>query len=105
MFSVATWNALADCYVRPATFPHCEPATLEWKSRSPLIWREVERLDADIVLLQGLSVERFRVLLALIGYCRNLQRLTTSTSGSKAQRSRATRLSSASALGSNRTDA
>lgn len=55
-FSVATWNVLADAYVRPAYYPRTPAALLDPAWRWPALVSHVERLDADVVCLQ--EVER-----------------------------------------------
>lgn len=49
---VATWNVLADAYARPGWFPGVDPALLAPGARRDAIAAVLDRLDADVVLLQ-----------------------------------------------------
>eukprot|EP00238_Polyblepharides_amylifera_P002246 CAMPEP_0196590506 /NCGR_PEP_ID=MMETSP1081-20130531/66825_1 /TAXON_ID=36882 /ORGANISM="Pyramimonas amylifera, Strain CCMP720" /LENGTH=346 /DNA_ID=CAMNT_0041913635 /DNA_START=106 /DNA_END=1146 /DNA_ORIENTATION=+ len=50
---VASYNVLAQVYVRSAWFSHSEPAAcLKWKNRSKSLLKVVENLEADVLLLQ-----------------------------------------------------
>jgi endonuclease/exonuclease/phosphatase family metal-dependent hydrolase len=49
---VATWNVLADAFARPDWFPGVDPALLAPGARRDAITVALDRLDADVVLLQ-----------------------------------------------------
>jgi endonuclease/exonuclease/phosphatase family metal-dependent hydrolase len=51
-FSVATWNVLAQAYVRPERYAHCAPGALEAKARLRLLLERAAALDVDVLLLQ-----------------------------------------------------
>ncbi|MGA9828697.1 MAG: hypothetical protein WBQ57_10260, partial [Rhodanobacteraceae bacterium] len=51
-FSIASYNVLADAYVRPDWFPRTSPALLEPGARTAAIAERVAGLGVDIVCLQ-----------------------------------------------------
>ncbi len=50
--TVATWNVLAQAYVRPDRYERSAPAALEDKARRARVVERVAALDADVVALQ-----------------------------------------------------
>ncbi|MCE9582956.1 MAG: endonuclease/exonuclease/phosphatase family protein [Planctomycetes bacterium] len=51
-FTLASWNVLAQAYVRPDRYPGCEPAALDPELRAGKVARHIGALDADVVCLQ-----------------------------------------------------
>lgn len=60
--SIASYNVLADAYVRPDWFAHIAPAVLEPRARRAALARRIEALDADVVCLQEVEPEAFAAL-------------------------------------------
>lgn len=61
---VVCWNTLAAVYSRSQVatkdmYPYCPPHALDFAYRQPLIGRELERLDGDLVFLQEVSFSTF----------------------------------------------
>ena len=70
-FSVATYNILADAYIKPVYFPNCSPASLNLTLRHPLLVQRIIGLNADAVCLQEVEQSTFEYLtkkLSPIGY-------------------------------------
>ena len=51
-FTAATYNILADAYVRPDRYPLCPPAALDPGPRRALLLRRIAALDVDLLCLQ-----------------------------------------------------
>ncbi len=51
-FSAATYNILADAYVRPDRYRNCLPEALEPRRRRALLLDRIAALDVDLLLLQ-----------------------------------------------------
>ncbi|KAL3937583.1 MAG: hypothetical protein SGBAC_007341 [Bacillariaceae sp.] len=54
---VASWNLLAQCYVRASKYPHCDPNHLEWGHRKSLMVQRIIDVEADIFCLQEVQVD------------------------------------------------
>jgi endonuclease/exonuclease/phosphatase family metal-dependent hydrolase len=59
---IATYNVLADAYVKPEYFRHIDPSALKASVRYPRIVERVLGLGADIICLQEVEHELFRSL-------------------------------------------
>lgn len=57
---MATWNALATAYIRPAYYPRTPPALLHPAWRVPALVEHARRLDADLLCLQEVETAVFR---------------------------------------------
>jgi mRNA deadenylase 3'-5' endonuclease subunit Ccr4 len=60
--SVATYNVLAQAYVKAERYVGIEPAALEATRRLALLGRRVAQLDADLLCLQEVEVHVFASL-------------------------------------------
>jgi mRNA deadenylase 3'-5' endonuclease subunit Ccr4 len=63
VFSIVSWNVLANAYVRPQYFPHTPRSVLDWSQRQPAL--------ADLICLQEVEPglhERLLTRLGPIGY-------------------------------------
>ena len=58
-FSAATYNVLADAYIKPGRYPNCDPADLEPRRRRALLLDTVEGLGADLLCLQEVEPSAF----------------------------------------------
>jgi endonuclease/exonuclease/phosphatase family metal-dependent hydrolase len=56
---VATYNILADVYIRPEYYPNCDPADFVAAVRHPRLEARVAGLGADIVMLQEVEHATF----------------------------------------------
>lgn len=56
---VATYNILADAYIRPEYYPNCDAIDFVGATRHPRIEARVTALDADILLLQEVEHAMF----------------------------------------------
>ncbi len=68
---IATYNVLADAYVRPEFFPRCDPAHLAAAARYPRLVERAVALDADVVCLQEVDARLHAMLdarLSPLGY-------------------------------------
>lgn len=63
-FTVASWNVLADAYVRPDLYAGCRPEAIDPALRLGRLLDRVEALDADVVCLQEVE-EDFSAHMAL----------------------------------------
>lgn len=54
---VASWNLLAQCYVKQHKYPHCDPNSLEWEHRKSLMVERILAVEADIFCLQEVQVD------------------------------------------------
>jgi len=55
---VVSWNLLAPCYATCKAFPDAEPLSLRWPRRAAQIRQVLTRLDADILCLQEVEIDR-----------------------------------------------
>lgn len=60
--TVASYNILADAYVRPEWFPHTPSAMLEPGARTGAIAQRVRDLDADVACLQEVERAAFEAI-------------------------------------------
>lgn len=60
--AIATYNALADAYIRPEYYPHCDPADFLPANRQPRLEARVAALGADVLLLQEVDYATFERL-------------------------------------------
>jgi len=70
-FSIASYNILAEAYIRRASFPHTAEAILDPSSRLPAVVEAVAALGADAVCLQEVepqALEALRARLEPAGY-------------------------------------
>jgi len=65
MFTIATYNILADAYVKPSRYPHSTPDDLDPARREALLFETIANLDADVLALQEVEDAR---LDRLVGY-------------------------------------
>lgn len=61
-FTVATYNILANAYIRPAWYPHTPPEMLVAAQRGPALVRHIIGLAADILCLQEVEDGMFTAL-------------------------------------------
>ncbi|RKH22677.1 hypothetical protein D7V77_26375 [Corallococcus sp. CA041A] len=59
---IASYNILADAYIKPEWFPHTPADLLRPRSRHALLTRRIVGLDADIVCLQEVEPDSFAAL-------------------------------------------
>ncbi|NPD23017.1 endonuclease/exonuclease/phosphatase family protein [Corallococcus exiguus] len=59
---IASYNILADAYIKPEWFPHTPADLLRPRSRHALLARRIVGLDADIVCLQEVEPDSFAAL-------------------------------------------
>lgn len=62
MLRVATYNVLADAYIRPGYFPHTPPELLAPERRRPALLQRLEELAADLLCLQEAEEPLFRAI-------------------------------------------
>lgn len=61
-WSLASWNVLADAYLRPAWYGGVDPARLDPAWRGPAVVRRAAGLRADVLCLQEVEAARFEAL-------------------------------------------
>ena len=61
-FIVATYNILADSYIRPLWYPHTPPKLLESSYRTAALAEHIAQLDADILCLQEVELHAFQTI-------------------------------------------
>jgi mRNA deadenylase 3'-5' endonuclease subunit Ccr4 len=61
-FSIASYNILADSYVRPNWYLNIDPEILRWDRRKFALAEKITRLDADIVCLQEVEAEGYALI-------------------------------------------
>ena len=66
-FSIASYNVLADSYVKPQWYPNVDPEVLRWDRRKFALAERVERLDTDIICLQEVEADAFALLEQSLG--------------------------------------
>lgn len=59
---IATYNILADAYIRPEYYPKCDPLDFTAAVRHPKLEAYVPALDADVLLLQEVEHAAFKRL-------------------------------------------
>jgi mRNA deadenylase 3'-5' endonuclease subunit Ccr4 len=65
-FTVASWNILADPYIRPHFYPGVDPARLDPEWRRPAVLTRAAQLDADLLCLQEVEPVMFEALQMLL---------------------------------------
>lgn len=65
-WSLASWNVLADAYLRPAWYRGVDPARLDPAWRGPAVVRRAAGLAADVLCLQEVEAARFEALQAAL---------------------------------------
>lgn len=60
--AVASYNVLADAYVRPERYPGVPLVALDFMSREPLLLRRIAGLGADVICLQEVEHSLFPTL-------------------------------------------
>lgn len=66
-FSVATYNVLANAYVRPNRYRGCPPAALEPGPRRQLLLDRIAALDVDLLCLQEVEPDAHEAIAARLG--------------------------------------
>jgi len=61
-FTVATYNILADAYIRPERYPRCDPKLFASATRRPRLVERIIGLDADVVCLQEAEYGAFAAI-------------------------------------------
>src|SRR5262245_43951904 len=61
-FRAATYNVLADAYVKPQWYATVSPALFKPEGRLPSLVRHVESLGADLLCLREVELEVFAAL-------------------------------------------
>jgi len=61
-FRIASYNVLADSYVKPQWYPNVDPEVLRWDRRKFALVERVLRLDADIVCLQEVESDAYALI-------------------------------------------
>src|SRR5262245_9548555 len=67
LFRIASYNVLADSYVRPRWYPNVDPEVLRWDRRKFALVERVARLDADVVCLQEVEADAYSLLELSLG--------------------------------------
>ena len=67
MFTVATYNVLADAYIRPGYFPRTPAKLLASGPRQACLLDRIAALGADVVCLQEVEGPRYAALLSHLG--------------------------------------
>jgi mRNA deadenylase 3'-5' endonuclease subunit Ccr4 len=60
--SIASYNVLADSYVKPKWYPNVDPENLRWDRRKYAMAERVGGLDADIICLQEVEADAYALL-------------------------------------------
>lgn len=81
MFTVASYNILADAYAKPDRYPRTPAALLVGGARTPAIADTIALLDADVVCLQEVERATFEQLSAQLGALGYAGRLMLKTGG------------------------
>ena len=66
-FLIASYNVLADSYVKPQWYPNVDPEVLRWDRRKIALAERVARLDVDIVCLQEVEADAYSLLESSLG--------------------------------------
>jgi len=56
---IATYNILADAYIKPEYYPHCDPKDFQAEHRHPRLIERVAGLGADVICLQEVEYALF----------------------------------------------
>jgi mRNA deadenylase 3'-5' endonuclease subunit Ccr4 len=67
LFSIASYNVLADSYVNPRWYPNVDPEVLRWDRRKFALAERVARLDADVICLQEVEGDAYALLEQSLG--------------------------------------
>lgn len=71
-FTVLCYNVLCDKYATSSLYSYCPQWALNWEYRKQYIIKEICHYDADIITLQEVETEQFRMMfqpkLASAGY-------------------------------------
>ena len=70
-FNLASYNILADSYVRPQWYPLVDSEVLRWDKRRLALTEKITRIAADIVCLQEVELDAYALLelsLSAAGY-------------------------------------
>lgn len=62
MFTIATYNVLAQSYIKPDRYPYSDPADLKAVNRLPRVERTIRELGADILCVQEVEPSFYRTL-------------------------------------------
>jgi len=62
MLRIATYNVLADAYIRPGYFPDTSPEVLAPEQRRPALLARLEELSADLLCLQEVEETLFAAI-------------------------------------------
>lgn len=57
---VASWNLLADAYIKPEHYPRCDPADFLPPHRHPRLLSRLAALDADVIMTQEVEHALFK---------------------------------------------
>jgi mRNA deadenylase 3'-5' endonuclease subunit Ccr4 len=68
-FSVASYNVLADTYIRPEWYPHTPAAVLAPAHRRPALLQRLAHLQADVFCLQEVEPDLFKAAEAHLKPC------------------------------------
>src|SRR5262245_50738608 len=66
-FRVASYNVLADSYVKPEWYPNVDPEVLRWDRRRFALAERTLRLDADIICLQEVETDAYALIEKTLG--------------------------------------
>jgi mRNA deadenylase 3'-5' endonuclease subunit Ccr4 len=66
-FSIASYNVLADSYVKPEWYSNVDPEVLRWDRRKFALADRVARLDADIICLQEVEPDAYALIAQSLG--------------------------------------
>ncbi len=66
-FRIASYNVLADSYVKSQWYPKVDPENLRWDKRKFALAERVAGLDADIVCLQEVEADAYALLAQRLG--------------------------------------
>jgi mRNA deadenylase 3'-5' endonuclease subunit Ccr4 len=66
-FSIASYNVLADSYVKPQWYPNVDPEVLRWDRRKFALADRVARLDSDIICLQEVEPDAYALIAQRLG--------------------------------------
>jgi len=66
-FRLASYNVMADSYVKPQWYPNVDPEILRWDRRKFALAERILRLDADIVCLQEVETDAYALIEKRLG--------------------------------------
>ena len=61
-FSIASYNALANAYIKPERYPNTPAAVLGAAQRIPALLRHISRLDTDVICLQEVESDMYQAI-------------------------------------------